>query len=286
MPRIIFEQLVVQHFKEVTTLPFCQYTSIRFFEILLIGKGSGLLKINDQRVPYDNNQIFILIPNDKYNFEINTPTTLFSIKFLNGFFVELSSNKQQGQQKEWFQKIETMLHGTQRTAHLQLQSKVEESSIFSLFTVLCNEYSNKNLNSDVVLKATLHAILHIISRNLSYTPTEGADSKIQNILNYIHYHIHDTEKLSRKSLAAIFYVSENYISEFFKREMGISFKKYILNYKLTLVETRLKYTDFTVSEIAQELGFTDSSHLAKTFLSYKGISVGAYRANTQKTSDS
>lgn len=286
MPRVIFEHIVVQHFEKVTVLPFCTYTSIRFFEILFVKKGSGLLKINNHYVPYSDNQIFVLIPNDKYNFDIKTPTTVSAIKFLHSFFAELASSSDHVPRKEWFNKIEKTLYSRGRTAHIQLQSKAEESSLYSLFTVLCNEYKDKSLNSEMVLKATLQALLNIVSRNVRYIPTKGIDSKIQDIVNYIHHHINDAEKLSRKTLAATFYFSENYISEFFKREMGISLKKYILNYKLKLVETRLKYTDLTVSEIAHELGFTDSSHLAKTFLSYKGISLGSYRRTTQKTTNS
>ena len=68
-----------------------------------------------------------------------------------------------------------------------------------------------------------------------------------------------------------------YIGQYFKKQMGISLKKYILNYKLKLVETRLKYTDLHFSEIAIELGFTDASHLNKTFKVYKGMTLGAFR---------
>ena len=282
MPRIIFEQVAVQHFKEVTTLPFCKYTSIRFFEILFIRKGNGLLKINNHHIPYSDNQIFVLIPNDQYSFEIEAPTTVSTIKFLSNFFSEFSSKSGQVLRKEWFDKIETTLHSARRTTHIQLQSKAEESSFHSLFTVLCNEYNNKSPNSEIVIKATLQAILNIVSRNLNHTTSKSNESKIQDIINYIHHHINDVDRLSRKALASNFYFSEHYVGEFFKREMGISFKKYILNYKLSLVEARLKYTNLTVSEIAHELGFTDSSHLAKTFLSYKGVPIGTYRAEVKK----
>ena len=279
MPRTIFENIVIQKFEEVTTLAFCQYTAIRFFEILFIEKGSGSLIINKHKVAYGSNQIFILIPNDQYNFEIETPTTVSTIKFLNSFFGDMLSDENQVQRKQWFKKIETILHGANRTSHLNFQSKTDESSILSLFTVLCNEYNNENLKSEIVLRSTLHSILHIVSRNVSFVSTGITDSKIQGIINYIHYHIHDSEKLSKKELAKQFHISENYISQYFKGKIGIGLKNYILNYKLTLAETRLKYTNSTVSEIAQELGFTDSSHLDKTFMVHKGMTAKNYQAN-------
>lgn len=278
MPRTIFKNIVIQHFEKVTTLAFCQYTPIRFFEILFIKEGSGTLVINKHKVTYQENQIFILIPNDRYNFQIERPTTVSAIKFLNSFFGDMF-DEYETQRKQWFKKIETILHGTNRTSNLNFKSETDENSVFLLFTVLKNEYSDDNLVSEAVLKSTLHSILDIISRNVNFVHTHIKDSKIQNIINYIHYHIHDSEKLSKKALSDKFYISENYISQYFKSQMGIGLKKYIINYKLKLAETRLKYTNLTVSEIAQELGFTDSSHLDKTFMSYKGMAARTFQTN-------
>ncbi|SEM17793.1 AraC-type DNA-binding protein [Aquimarina amphilecti] len=283
MPRTIFENIVIQHFDKVSSIAFCQYTPIRFFEILFIEKGSGTLVINNHKIPFNDNQVFILIPNDRYNLEIKTPVTITAIKFLNSFFNNSSVNGDHTQRKEWFKKIETILHSANRTSHIELKSKTEENNIFSLFSVLCNEYNDENLKSEVVLKSTLHTILHIISRNMRFVHSKLIDSKIQDIINYIHFYIHDPERLTKKELANQFHISENYISQYFKSKMDIGLKKYILNYKIKLAETRLRYTDLTVSEIAQELGFTDSSHLDKTFITYKGITAGSYKTSLQSS---
>lgn len=282
MARAIFENIVIQKFENATSLASCQYMPIRFFEILYIEKGQGTLIINNHRVSYNDNQIFILIPNDKYNIDIATPTTVSAVKFLNSLFSNFTSDNNQSEREAWFKKIETILHSSNRTSNIELASEAEESSILSLFTVLCNEYNNENLKSEIVLKSTLHTILHIISRNVSFKSSKVSSSKIQDIVNYIHYHIYNTEKLSKKALAGKFHLSENYISQYFRDKMDIGLKKYILNYKLKLAETRLKYTDFTLTEIAQELGFTDSSHLDKTFLSYKGITAGSFKTSFKK----
>lgn len=282
MPRIIVENIVIQHLEEVSSIEFCQYTPIRFFEILFIKKGKGSLIINKHKVPYNDHQIFTFVPNDQYNFKIEAPTTVFAIKFLNNFFSNFSNHNNAVQQKEWFKKIEAILHSANRAAQVQLRSKTEESSLFSLFTVLCNEYKGKTLESEWILKNTLHSILQIISRNVSYVASKTTNSKIQGIINYIHYHIHNNDLLSQKAIATQFNISENYIGQYFKAQMGISLKKYILTHKIKLAETSLLYTNSTLSEIAFELGFTDSSHLDKTFLSYKGITAGAYRLNPEK----
>lgn len=281
MPRTIFENLIIQHYKENTFFENCPYAPIRFFEILYIENGKGSLVINGHSIPYTNNQLFIFVPNDKYTFKVESATTVSTIKFLNSFFVSSYVDGSQTEKKEWFKKIETILHSTNRTSNIELRSENEKNSILSLFSVICDEYNDSALKSDLILKNSLHSILHILSRNVGFVSLKSATSKIQEIVRHINYNIYNTEELSNKVLASEFNISENYIGQYFKKQMGISLKKYILNHKIKLAETRLKYTDLTLSEIASELGFTDSSHLDKTFLSYKGITPGTYRQGIQ-----
>nr|WP_262914347.1 AraC family transcriptional regulator [Tenacibaculum aquimarinum] len=148
--------------------------------------------------------------------------------------------------------------------------------------MVTTEYLNKQSNDIFIIQNSLSVILHLIARNIQYINVENIkevkSSKIQQIINYIHSNIYNAELLSAKSLADEFHMADNYISEYFKKHTDVSLKKYIINYKLKLVETRLKYTDLQYSEIAIELGFTDSSHLNKTFQTYKGTSLSAFRA--------
>lgn len=281
MPRTIFDNIVIHHYEEATSFQFCEYTPIRFFEILFIRKGEGTLVINNHRFPYKGNQLFILIPYDQYTFEIETPTTTSAVKFIKSLFINSDFEEEQGQRKEWFKKIESILHSSNRTSNVNIRTEADKSSIESLLTVICNEYNDSSLKSETILKATLHCILHILSRNTNSSEVQYTSSKIQEIINYIHNNIYHASKLSKHAIAEKFNLSENYVSEYFKKQMGVTLKKYILNHKLSLVETRLQYSDLTFSEIALELGFTDSSHLDKTFVSYKGITPSYYRSQHQ-----
>ncbi len=113
--------------------------------------------------------------------------------------------------------------------------------------------------------------------NATHLTVNKPKSKVQDLINYIQTHIYDSKVITNTHLAEEFGIADNYIGQYFKKHMGMSIKKYILNYKLNLVETRLKYTDMQFSEIALELGFTDASHLNKTFLAYKGTTIGAFK---------
>ncbi|WP_262889839.1 helix-turn-helix domain-containing protein [Paraflavitalea devenefica] len=52
---------------------------------------------------------------------------------------------------------------------------------------------------------------------------------------------------------------------------------WLTHYKIRLIENRLLHTDMRIGEMAIELGFTDESHLNRSFKKLKGMSPTAYR---------
>ena len=284
MARTILENIVIQQYKDQTFFSFCEYTSIRFFEILYFESGSGRIKINGNTVNYSPNSIFVFVPDDFYILEPETATSTIAIKFLKSFFRNTNSQNQELPVNDWFRKIEEILNSeSNQLREMQFETTSDRSHLVSLVNMVATEYLNTQTHDIFIIQNSLSVILHLIARNIQYLNTstvkEIKSSKIQQIINYIHSNIYNSELLTTKSLANEFHMADNYISEYFKKHTDVSLKKYIINYKLKLVETRLKYTDAQDSEIALELGFTDSSHLNKTFKTYKGISLSVYKAS-------
>lgn len=284
MARTILENIVIQQYKEQPFFSFCEYTSIRFFEILYFEKGSGSIKINGKTVSYDSNSFFVFVPDNIYIVEAETATSTIAIKFLKSFFRNTNSQNQELPVNDWFRKIEEILNSeSHQLREMQFETTSDRSHLVSLVNMVATEYLNNQTHDIFIIQNSLSVILHLIARNIQFLTTsevkEVRSSKIQQIINYIHSNIYNPELLTTKKLAEEFYMADNYISEYFKKHTDISLKKYIINYKLKLVETRLKYTDAQDSKIALDLGFTDSSHLNKTFKTYKGISLSAYKAS-------
>jgi YesN/AraC family two-component response regulator len=63
------------------------------------------------------------------------------------------------------------------------------------------------------------------------------------LLNYIHQHIYEPRNLKAEVISKHFNVSPTYIGEYFKTQTGQSLQEYIMEYKLKLIETRLRFTD-------------------------------------------
>lgn len=284
MPRTIIENIVIQQYKNQTFFEFCKYTTIRFFEIVYFEKGTGTIKINGKTVNYSPNSVFVFIPDDIYIVNPDTTTSTIAIKFLKSFFRNTSSQNVNLPVNDWFRKIEEILNSeSHELREMQFETDADRAHLVALVNMVAIEYLNTQTHDIFIIQNSLSVILHLIARNIQYVNASEVkaikSSKIQQIINYIHSNIYNSELLTTKSLANEFHMADNYISEYFKKHTDVSLKKYIINYKLKLVETRLKYTDAQDSEIALELGFTDSSHLNKTFKTYKGISLSAYKAS-------
>ncbi|NAW51378.1 AraC family transcriptional regulator [Elizabethkingia argentiflava] len=96
------------------------------------------------------------------------------------------------------------------------------------------------------------------------------------MISFIHENIYNREKLKVKEVSAHFNISPTYFSNYFKPHFGISYQEYLDNYRIALIEKRLSIGGLKLRQIASEFGFTDVSHLSKTFRKIKGKTPKKY----------
>ena len=71
--------------------------------------------------------------------------------------------------------------------------------------------------------------------------------------------------------------SERYIGKMFKKLSGISFSDYMLNSRISKAKTLLRQTDVPLAVIAEETGFYDACHFARSFRHLTGMSPSEFR---------
>lgn len=99
----------------------------------------------------------------------------------------------------------------------------------------------------------------------------------QKIKNYIDQHYMD--ELSLQALGEAMHLSESYISHTFKDMMGYSPMQYVMRRRIGEAQTLLISTDYSISHIAQLVGYDSQSHFNQRFTQYVGISPGRFRKN-------
>ncbi len=95
------------------------------------------------------------------------------------------------------------------------------------------------------------------------------------IKNYIDAHIN--EKITLDDISNNLYISKSHIERVFKQEYGQTPIAYCLNQKITQVASMLVTTNYSLSQIAQQLGFSDVKYMSKAFKKAKGKTPMEYK---------
>lgn len=98
---------------------------------------------------------------------------------------------------------------------------------------------------------------------------------IQNILEYIDLHM--DENLKVQDLARQCNMSYSHFAKSFHEYYGRTCKEHLEMLRVEKAEEMLKFTDLPLSDIAQELGYSDSSHFVREFKKHKGTTPGSMR---------
>lgn len=244
-----------------------------FFEMVFVLDGKGMQIINNNKLPYCGDKLFLIFPQDVHNFEVNTPSKFFFIRF-NEIYLKTQS-------KEWVQRLEFIFHNHDHSSSCILKTITDKPLVRALVEALIREHINHHPQQQDVIKQLINTIITIAARNILLLPSSILSNKAATsampLLNYIHQNIYEPKNLKAEILAKQFNVSPTYISEYFKNQTGQSLQDYIISYKMKLIETRLRFTDMQINEIVIELGFSDASHLNRLFKKYKGVSPKLFR---------
>jgi YesN/AraC family two-component response regulator len=235
--------------------------------------------LNGNNWPYQAGDVFLLGPEDYHSFSIESMTQFCYLRFAENFVQENASTKH----KYWQQTINTLFTSSFQASGPVVQEEGERKALSHLLLVLLYEYENRHKNSfDMMMDSLMKAIVSILARNVikqtaASTQTVQKPQLIEQLLMYLHQNIHRPEKLRIKCLAEKFFYSPAYLSTFFKKQVGESLQQYITKYKIKLIEHQLQNSDVTITEISNEFGFTDESHLNKIFRKHAGSTPSKFR---------
>ena len=101
-------------------------------------------------------------------------------------------------------------------------------------------------------------------------------------MDYIYSHIN--QRITVDELAKHTALSPGYLSRLFKKELNISVSDYICEMKIEKAQHLLKYSDYSLVEIANYLAFSSQSHFIQTFKKLVGVTPKKYRDHYYRVS--
>ena len=101
--------------------------------------------------------------------------------------------------------------------------------------------------------------------------------RIEDVADAPTLHEHFTDSVSRTDLAQHVALSEDYLTACFRQELGVTPIAYLNRYRVHQARQLLTTTDKSVTEIALDVGFSDSGYFSRVFRREVGLSPEAYR---------
>ena len=161
---------------------------------------------------------------------------------------------------------------------LQLRDELGGGAVPSLETSVASELGSLFITNKLI--ELIINLWRIGKANSSQAAEVSSPADRTEILQYMYHHL--SEKLTLKTLAKTFYMSESSISLYIVQTTGLTFPNLLNEMRVGKTITYLLYTDFTMDELAEILGFVDSSHICKVFAARIGLKANEFRKTYQK----
>ncbi|MCX6078096.1 MAG: ATP-binding protein [Chloroflexi bacterium] len=123
---------------------------------------------------------------------------------------------------------------------------------------------------------SMKEVLSQVEAALSHSKRLGSQATrtVRQAMAYIHEHY--AESITRSELAGYLAVSDRYLTRCFHQEMGITPVTYLNRYRIRKARELIEKRTFSITDVAQMVGFSDSNYFGRVFREEVGVSPSAY----------
>lgn len=177
-------------------------------------------------------------------------------------------------------------YGTERVlqeAGFELKNQVFEcdwiDELDRLFEQLCCVRSGV-IDTEKYLIGSFQILLsfHVKAHYDKILPARNKSAARDHVATAVKY-VNDNycHRLSVNEVASACFVSAHYLSNIFKKEMGISPQQYIIDVRIKRAKELLSIKHLSITDIANSVGYSDVLAFSKIFSKVTGVSPTNYR---------
>ncbi len=159
--------------------------------------------------------------------------------------------------------------------YYEIDSAETEADFIKRMRRICDLYRNKeSVDNRFRIQAEVCEIIALLyekCRKQKYLiPINISKDKerIKIVLDYLNEHY--KENLMQQEMAEKFHFTREYFARFFKSQTGMTFKQYIISYRLEKAKEELLRSDKKLLDIALEHGFSSESKFISCFKKHYG----------------
>jgi AraC-like DNA-binding protein len=248
-----------------------------YYQILFVEKGSGIHKVDFNETEINAPVIYFLSPGQVHDL-------VFERKETEGYMINFDG--------EFFDKFLTKSNGLDGLPFFGYRKSINS---FHIETEKVQELKNifKKINSLFEAKSKMHVeFIRIYLLELFYTVMSGTEENTENInITNQKSIIYRFENLVEQNYTTEHYpkfyadklaITANYLNFICKNFSGKKAGEIIRDRVILEAKRLLVNSEFSISQIAFQLGFDDNSYFTKFFKTFSGNSPSEFRNNLNK----
>ncbi len=238
-----------------------------FTELFYVVDGKGEFNIQGQRFPVKPNDFVIINPQVEHT-ELSSPDEPLE-------YIVLGINGLS------FSNLTPVSEGGHPFSFFNLRD--EQKDILRYLNAMVQEATSQSMSYELVCHNLLEILLIKILRHQHFDLEVGKQSKATKDISFIKHYLETYyhESIQLEDLASMTHLSRFYISHSFKKEIGMSPMEYLIAIRIKESKILLRTTNYSISQVADIVGFTTPTYFSKQFRKSAGISPTDYREQYQ-----
>lgn len=246
-----------------------------FFEVLFLTKGSGYHVIDSSKYKIEPPTVFFMSPGQAHKLEFSSDIEGFIFIFTPEFYLINKTNNNRLLEFPFFFTI------NQDNPPLVLEQNDKAQFITQLFTQAINEVAKADDLNMELLRALLDTLLNFCATLYKSEAYELSTGKGHLLVKRFFQLVEENyqNNLSVNEYAEKLNITSNHLTQTIRQLTGRTSNDILQAKQILEIKRLLVHTSLTVTQISDQLNFTDQSYFTKFFKKNTGITPHKFRTS-------
>lgn len=258
------------------------------YELLFLKEGNLSVTVGNQTYEGKPNDVFLFKPKERHIIQTDGRIKQLVLHFdliyeKNSHDVKVSFSKKENMtpaERQWFRDNLCSAPPFQLPNHIRLTNPQHLENIFH---AIIREHTERMPYYEISVKGLFVQLWTMLLREYYWIENPQLRTslgELSKVKTYLDCNLH--ENITVEQLADMINLSKYYLIRSFKNTFGVSPIKYHLMARIEKAKEYIFFTNMTITEIAEALGFQSIHSFSRAFKNIEGVSPLIYRKNGQK----